>query len=377
MKKLKNKNYGFTLIELLAVIVILGLLALIVTPGVAKVIRNSKFNTSKASLEGYIREIENASALYMSDTGVYPESLEDLELDGKNLDKVNSINIELENGEVKKIVAKVNDVYCRFEKGERTECQETMFIGTYLYYDPVNNIKCETYTESNSASGVVEGCLKWNVLSAEEDGTLNLLLDHNIVSGVKWHDSEDNSQGPTIAKAALNNAIKDKWSSELLRTDSYSHTFNNGTENKTYEVSYNGMKARLPEAGEIADAVGHPTWNEDTAISGFYLDSKSTGRTVGYGKGKATSDYDWLFNNLSWGSSSNDDSDSLTCLYYGCTQNLGKTLGDHGYWSSVSISGLSSQSWQVSASGYLGGYLVANTNVGIRPVISLNPNIFN
>ena len=49
-----KKNKGFTLIELLATIVILGLLALIVTPGVAKVIRNSKFNTSKASLEGYI-----------------------------------------------------------------------------------------------------------------------------------------------------------------------------------------------------------------------------------------------------------------------------------------------------------------------------------
>ena len=62
-----NKK-GFTLIELLATIVILGLLALIVTPGVAKVIRNSKINTAKASLEGYVREIENAVALYMTDT---------------------------------------------------------------------------------------------------------------------------------------------------------------------------------------------------------------------------------------------------------------------------------------------------------------------
>ena len=154
-----KKTKGFTLIELLATIVILGLLALIVTPGVAKVIRNSKFNTSKASLEGYIREIENASALYMSDTGAYPESLEDLELDGKNLDKVSNVDVELENGTVKKLMARVNDVYCRFEKGEGTECQENMFIGTYLYYDPVNNIKCDTYTKANSASGVKEGCL--------------------------------------------------------------------------------------------------------------------------------------------------------------------------------------------------------------------------
>ena len=187
---IKTKK-GFTSIELLAVIVILGLLSLIVTPGVAKVIRHSKFNTSKASLEGYIREVENAAALYMSDTGEYPNSLEDLELDGKNLDKVSNVNVELENGAVKKLMAKVNDVYCRFEKGEGTECQEDMFIGTYVYYDPVNNIKCDTYTKANSASGVKEGCLRWNVLSVEEDGTLNLLLDHNIVSGVQWASKAD------------------------------------------------------------------------------------------------------------------------------------------------------------------------------------------
>ena len=79
MKKLKNKIYGFTLIELLATIVILGLLALIVTPGIAKVIKNSKINTAKASIEGYVREVENAIALYMTDNGVYPTNINQLE----------------------------------------------------------------------------------------------------------------------------------------------------------------------------------------------------------------------------------------------------------------------------------------------------------
>ena len=125
---LKNKNYGFTLIELLATIVILGLLALIVTPGVAKVIRNSKINTAKASMEGYVREIENAVALYKTDTGSIPNSIDQLEIDGKNLDKVSNVDVELENGTVKKLMARVNEVYCRYEKGKGTECQENMFI---------------------------------------------------------------------------------------------------------------------------------------------------------------------------------------------------------------------------------------------------------
>ena len=380
MKKLKNKKYGFTLIELLATIVILGLLALIVTPGVAKVIRNSKFNTSKASLEGYIRELENASALYMSDTGAYPNSIEDLELDGKNLDKVSDVDVELENGTVKKLMARVNEVYCKYEKGKGTECQENMFIGTNLYYDPVNNVVgCTTYTESNSASGVVEGCLRWNVLSVEEDGTLNLLLDHNILSGTKWYSSMDNSQGPTVAVEALNNAIKDTWSANLIRTDSYSHTFNNGTENKTYEVSYSGMKARLPEAQEIVNAVGHDTWNEDTATisSKFYFDSKNQTLTVGYGKEKTISDYAWLFNNLNYGSNSNNSSDEKTCLYYGCSQNFGDISGDRGYWTSTAVCGSSLEAWRVNRAGNFTYTTVSNVYYGVRPVISLNPNIFN
>ena len=360
-----NKK-GFTLIELLATIVILGLLALIVTPGVAKVIRNSKFNTSKASLEGYIREIENASALYMSDTGEYPNSLEDLELDGKNLDKVSNVDVELENGTVKKLMARVNDVYCRYEKGEGTECQEDMFIGTYVYYDPVNNIKCDTYTKANSASGVKEGCLRWNVLSVEEDGTLNLLLDHNIVSGVKWASKTDyvsaggdgdaydastyeeggttyiaglNDKGPVTAVSGLNTATSN-WHSSLVRTDSY-QDYNGDT--LKYTVSYNGMKARLPEAQEIANAVGHPTYNQNTSSSYFYLDSLNQTRIVGYGKDKKISDYAWLFNNL--GNGSQDVTNTGTCLYYRCSETQANSSGDYAYWTSTSVAGSSAGSF--------------------------------
>ena len=394
-----KKTKGFTLIELLATIVILGLLALIVTPGVAKVIRNSKFNTSKASLEGYIREIENASALYMSDTGVYPDSIEDLELDGKNLDKVNRINVELENGAVKKIVARVNDVYCRYEKGEGTECQENMFIGEYVYYDPVNNVaRCTTYTESNSASGVVEGCLRWNVLSVEEDGTLNLLLDHNIVSEVKWASKADyvtaggdgdaydasthqnsagttyiaglNDKGPVTIVSQLNTATSG-WHSSLTRTDSY-QDYNGDT--LKYTVSYNGMKARLPEAGEIAVAVGHPTYNQNTSSSWFYLDSLNQTRIVGYGKDKKISDYAWLFNNL--GNGSQDVTNVDTCLYYGCSETQANSSGDWGYWTSTSVAGSTRSAWDVHFYGFLINLTVSSA-YGVRPVISLNPSIFN
>ena len=52
------KKKGFTLIELLAVIIILAVLALIVTPVISNVIKKSKENTAVVSAENYFRAVE-------------------------------------------------------------------------------------------------------------------------------------------------------------------------------------------------------------------------------------------------------------------------------------------------------------------------------
>ncbi|MBQ8234912.1 MAG: type II secretion system protein [Bacilli bacterium] len=473
------KNKGFTLIELLATIVILGLLALIVTPGIVKVIRNSKLNTTKASMEGYIREVENAVALYMSDTGDIPDSIDDLELDGKNLNKVLNVTVVFDNdGTITKITATIDEFKCVYIENNTVTCQDKDIVpeiafdeskcnttltsveevdvinnkldtcvsgdgtitrkgnigktkGTYnveytvtdiygttntltkpfilqldttignygdvVYYDPVNNVKsCNTYTESNSVSGVMEGCMKWHILSENEDGTINLILDHNIISEVMWYEEGDttqvvasqmsyvmpisavsrgdNSKGPITALNALYNAVKDKWNNALLRTDSFTHTFNNGEEDITYTVNYNGMKARLPKASEIAEAVGYEGFNDSTTTfeKRFYFDSKVNEQTVGYGKEKTVSDYAWLFNNLGYGLT--DSSNTETCLYYGCEVDRGDTtVGDWYYWTSIALSGNSYSIWGGSFRGEL---FAPNCSMksGVRPVITLNFN---
>ncbi|MBQ8234634.1 MAG: prepilin-type N-terminal cleavage/methylation domain-containing protein [Bacilli bacterium] len=116
---------GFTLIELLAVIVILGLLALVVTPGIAKVIKNSKINTAEASLEGYVREVENAGALYMTETGLVPTTLDDLVLDGKNLNQIENANVTFNaGGQVSRATATIDGLSCEYVEGEGAECTE-------------------------------------------------------------------------------------------------------------------------------------------------------------------------------------------------------------------------------------------------------------
>ena len=72
----KFKKRGFTLIELIAVLVIMAILALIVTPLVMNIIRKAKLAADKRSIDAYGRSIELAIAGYLLDTGTFPTSVD-------------------------------------------------------------------------------------------------------------------------------------------------------------------------------------------------------------------------------------------------------------------------------------------------------------
>ena len=77
---MKRKN-GFTLIELIAVLVIMAIIALIVTPLVMSIIRKAKISADKRSVDAYGRSIELAIAGYLMDTGSFPTSIEQLTIE--------------------------------------------------------------------------------------------------------------------------------------------------------------------------------------------------------------------------------------------------------------------------------------------------------
>ena len=66
---------GFTLIELIAVLVILAILALIVTPLVMNIIKKARISADKRSIDAYGRSIEYAVAVYLMDEGKFPENI--------------------------------------------------------------------------------------------------------------------------------------------------------------------------------------------------------------------------------------------------------------------------------------------------------------
>ncbi len=79
MAKLRKK--GFTLLELIAVLVIMAMLALIVTPLVMNIIRKARISADKRSIDAYGRSIELAIAGYLLDTGTFPTSVDQLAIE--------------------------------------------------------------------------------------------------------------------------------------------------------------------------------------------------------------------------------------------------------------------------------------------------------
>ena len=79
MKKTERK--AFTLIELIAVLVIMAIIALIVTPLVMNIIRKARVSADKRSVDAYGRSIELAIAGYLLDTGKFPTEVSQLTIE--------------------------------------------------------------------------------------------------------------------------------------------------------------------------------------------------------------------------------------------------------------------------------------------------------
>ena len=76
-----KKNKGFTLIELIAVLVIMAIIALIVTPLVMSIIRKARVSADKRSIDAYGRSIELAIAGYLLDNGKFPTEVSQLTIE--------------------------------------------------------------------------------------------------------------------------------------------------------------------------------------------------------------------------------------------------------------------------------------------------------
>ena len=119
MIKIRRKR-GFTLIELIAVLVIMAIIALIVTPLVMSIIRKAKISARKRSVDAYGRSVELAIASHLLDTGTFPTNadLPNLQVEYSGSTVVCNVMAMKENGGLYLSECKVNNVEVKDSKTE-------------------------------------------------------------------------------------------------------------------------------------------------------------------------------------------------------------------------------------------------------------------
>ena len=297
---MKNKK-GFTLIELLAVIVILAIIALIVTPVVSNIITSSRNSANARSVEGHIDNIEYGIMTKAFNEGKDIRYLDKtITTDGTINDRNTKFGFDFPNND--NIVCEKYAISNGLVIGA-TGCKESSWKLTYSYtstggavsgdievpttyasyavgdainFDVTNGTKC---TSPVSTTGTKEGCMKFYVIEASSSTSdkVTMILDHNTTSSVVWNSDETTYAGPKEVLESLKNDTL-SWNKTVLPVN-YSYTLTDAVEgSNTYTINYSEYKARLITKEEATKIISYNWSYENMASSYGYWTSDGDGR---------------------------------------------------------------------------------------------------
>ena len=348
---------GFTLIELLAVILILGIIALIAVPTVNKIIDESKRGAFDSSTKNIINAIETECNLnelkgektektYVIEDGVSTPSINikgSLPVRGIiNVDSTCKITASLTNGKFTATKQLVNDSSIitdgTFNYTKYTD-------GQVIYFNPVTGSKCllADYTANTGASntGKITGCMKWYAFNdlGSSVSTLNLLLDHNTTATVAY-----NTLGDPNTKVELQTALNNNTSTWI-----------------------SGLNPRIINDMELAKITKFDTFESESFKSYFFdtlVFSESTTCITGNITGCK---FGWLY-----------DRTDTTCTTYGCLNNANTPASMMGYWVDSVAYNTGTFGRVVTGGAFTAFWPIADgTAYGLRPVITISKSVLN
>ncbi len=204
MTKLRKR--GFTLIELIAVLVIMAILALIVTPLVMNIIRKARIAADKRSIDAYGRSIELAIAGYLLDTGKFPTSVGDLSIEYSGDEVICSITQLNDDSSVYltgcTVKGRTVDYAYGSDKTPPAPTYTAYSVGDSVTYNNVNYyvIKNSGTTESSVTLLKAEP-LSYSEVQTYSAGTGASIYDKNGYGGMQYHSSSNSYEGSYIKTA--------------------------------------------------------------------------------------------------------------------------------------------------------------------------------
>ena len=251
-KKNLKRGKGFTLIELIAVLVIMAILALIVTPLVMNIIRKARISADKRSIDAYGRSIELAIAGYLLDNGKFPTSIDQLTIEYSG-NKVECSTTQLNSdSSVYLTGCTVGGRTVDYAYGTDKNTTPEPVVPTYTAYSvgdhvSYNNVTYYVIEDSDTTNDTVK-LLKENPLTKIEMDSLNLtgvtVSEENAYGKVQYGSSVDYSTSTVkqVVDAWATTAVK-SGDTATARLISHDDLVNNlGYENRvdTINPSSNG-----------------------------------------------------------------------------------------------------------------------------------------
>ena len=232
-----RKSKAFTLIELIAVLVIMAIIALIVTPLVMNIIRKARVSADKRSIDAYGRSIELAIAGYLLDNGSFPTSVGELTIEYSGNEVVCTTTQLNSDSSVYLDGCTVDGRSVEYHYGENKDTTPEPPAPSYTAYNVGDHVSYNGVTyyvieDSNSTNNTVK-LLKEEPLTKTEMDNLNLIgitiYQSNGYGQVQYGSSVDYSQSTVkqVVDAWKNTAVAsgDAVTARLITLDEITDDF--------------------------------------------------------------------------------------------------------------------------------------------------------
>ena len=196
-----KRNSAFTLIELIAVLVIMAIIALIVTPLVMNIIRKARIAADKRSIDAYGRSIELAIAGYLLDTGKFPTDVSELTIEYSGNKVVCSTTQLNSDSSVYltgcTVAGRTVDYAYGSDKTPPAPTYTAYTVGNQVTY---NNVNYYVIENSDTTQSTVK-LLKAEPLSAQEISDYKPSEAQASGNGMQYHSSSNSYEGSYIKTA--------------------------------------------------------------------------------------------------------------------------------------------------------------------------------